>query len=201
VETRWIGLMILSFMEFQLFVLASYSVLGPVIAQKDYAGATTWALIAAVSGVGAVLGDVISLRIRPTRPLVISNLAAAAPLVLLIALGLHAPLWVLIGGAVLFGLGFSVSNTLWFTALQDHVPDHLIGRVSSFDWLGSTALRPIGLAIVAPIAAVVGPAVVLIVASGIAVLTLLGVTAVPSVRGLRSGGALSGSDDEPALEP
>ncbi len=201
VETRWIGLMILSFMEFQLFVLASFSVLGPVIAQDHYTGATTWALVAAVTGVGAVLGDVVSLRIRPKRPLVTANLAAAAPLVLLLALGLTSPLWALIVGAVLFGLGFSISNTLWFTALQNNVPDHLIGRVSSFDWLGSTALRPIGLAVVAPIAAVVGPQLVLIVATGITFATLVGVTAQPSVRRLRAGGAPPQEDAEaPLLE-
>ncbi len=189
VETRWIGLMILSFMEFQLFVLAAYSVLGPVIAQEHYAGATTWALIASVSGVGAILGDVITLRIRPKHPLVAANVAGAVPLVLLLALGLTAPVWGLICAAVLFGLGFSISNTLWFTALQDNVPDHLIGRVSSFDWLGSTALRPIGLAVVAPIAAVVGPQLVLIVATGVTFATIVGVTVQPSVRRLRAGGS------------
>ncbi len=188
IETRWIGLMILSFMEFQLFVLASFSVLGPVVAQEHYAGATTWALIASVSGAGALLGDAISLRIKSTRPLVTSSLVAAAPLLLLVGLGLTAPLWALIIAAVLFGVGFSVSETLWFTALQDNVPDHLIARVSSLDWLGSTALRPIGLAIVAPIAAVIGPALVLIVASGVTFATLVGVTVQPSVRSLRAGG-------------
>lgn len=188
VEIRWIGLMILSFMEFQLFVLASFSVLGPVIANTHYHGATTWALIASVTGVGAIVGDLISLRIRPKRPLVTSSLVAAAPLALLLALGLTAPLGVLVGGAVLFGLGFSVSNTLWFTALQDNVPDHLIARVSSFDWLGSTALRPVGLAIVAPIAAVIGPPLVLIGASGLTFATLVGVASHPSVRGLRAAG-------------
>ena len=202
VETKWIGLMILSFMEFQLFVLASFSVLGPVIAQQHYGGATTWALIASVSGVGAVLGDVISLRIRPTRPLVVSNLVAVLPLVLLVALALVAPVWALIGAAVLFGLGFSISETLWFTALQDNVPEHLIGRVSSFDWLGSTALRPIGLAVVAPIAAVVGPQLVLIVAAATTFATLLGVTASRSVRELRAGAAPPhAADDEPVLAP
>jgi hypothetical protein len=59
---------------------------------------------------------------------------------LLVALAFSAPLPVLIGCAVLFGLGFSIPNTLWFTALQDNVPGLLIARVSSFDWMGSTAL-------------------------------------------------------------
>ena len=195
IATRWIGLMILEFSIFQLFVLGTYSVLGPVIAQSHYQGATTWAVIAAVTGVGALVGDAISLRIRPKHPLLVANSFSLGCMALLVALALNAPLPVLIGCAVLFGLGFSIPNTLWFTALQDNVPAHLIARVSSFDWMGSTALRPIGLAIVAPIAAVFGPAVVLLVAAGVTAATLVGVTVHPSVRGLRT--SVPPNADEP----
>jgi hypothetical protein len=188
VATRWIGLMILEFAVFQLFVLASYSVLGPVVAQTHYAGATTFATVAAVAGVGALAGDALSLRIRPKHPLLVANLFSLGCLPLLVALALSAPLPVLIACAVAYGAGFSIPNTLWFTALQDNVPDHLIARVSSFDWMGSTALRPIGLAVVAPIAAIVGPATVLLVAAAVTAATLIGITAQPTVRGLRAGG-------------
>lgn len=193
IATRWIGLMILEFSVFQLFLLSSYSVLGPVAAESDYDGATTWAIIAAVSGAGALLGDAISLRIKPKHPLLVANVYSLGCMPLLVALAVDAPVPVLIACAVFFGIGFSIPTTLWFTALQENVPDHLIARVSSFDWMGSTALRPIGLAIVAPIAALVGPAVVLLVAAGVTAATLVGVTAHPSVRGLRSGG-LPGPD-------
>ncbi|MES2170003.1 MAG: MFS transporter [Actinomycetota bacterium] len=190
IASRWLGLEILGFSEFQLFVLASYSVLGPVISQKHYDGATTWAIVTAVVGVGAVIGDLISLRIRPSRPLVAASAFGLCCVPLLVALGLAAPLPILIICAAVFGIGFSVPDTLWFTAMQDNVPEHLIARVSAVDWMGSTALRPIGLAIVAPIAAVTGPAVVLLVAAGVTVVTLVAVTAQPSVRGLRAGGTL-----------
>lgn len=189
IERRWIALEILMFAEFQLFVLPAYSVLGPLTAQAHYDGATTWALIAAMSGVGAVLGDFISLRIRPKRPILASNLYSMAVVPLLVALAVLAPAPVLVVCGLLFGIAFSVSNTLWFTALQDHVPENLMARVSSFDWMGSTALRPIGLAIVAPIAAVIGPAVVLVTAAGVTFAALVGVSASPSVRAVRAVGA------------
>jgi MFS family permease len=191
VATRWIGLMILEFAVFQLFVLASFSVLGPLTADVHYAGAATFAVIAAVTGVGALLGDALSLRIRPKRPLLVANCFSLGCVPLLVALAVTAPLPVLIICAVPFGLGFSFPNTLWFTALQDNVPQHLIARVSSFDWMGSTALRPIGLAIVAPIAVIVGPEAVLLVAAGFTAAILIAITAQPSVRGLRAGGPLS----------
>jgi MFS family permease len=197
VARRWLGLEIIGFSEFQLFVLASYSVLGPVISQEHYDGATTWAIVAAVVGVGAVIGDAISLRIRPKRPLIVANSFSLCCVPLLVALGFAAPLPILIVCAVVFGVGFSVPDTLWFTAMQDNVPDHLIARVSAFDWMGSTALRPIGLAIVAPIAVLAGPAVVLFVAAGVTVVTLVSITSQPSVRGLRAGASLA----EKPLDP
>ena len=197
IASRWLALEILGFSQFQLFVLASYIVLGPVISLKHYDGATTWAIVAAVVGVGAVIGNVISLRIKPKRPLLVANSFSIGCVPLLIALGLAAPLPVLIVCAVIFGIGFSVPDTLWFTAMQDNVPDHLIARVSAVDWMGSTALRPIGLAIVAPIAALVGPAIVLFIAAGATVVTLVTVTSQPSVRGLRAGGSLPPDGIEP----
>jgi MFS family permease len=185
-QRRWIALEILVFAEFQLFVLAAYGVLGPLTAQEHYAGATTWALVAAVTGVGAIVGDVISLRIRPRRPIVVANLFSLGVIPLLVALAFIAPTPVLIAAGFVFGIGMCVPNTLWFTALQNHVPENLMARVSSFDWMGSTALRPIGLAVVAPIAAVVGPAVVLLTAAGVTFAALVGVSVTPSVRGLRA---------------
>jgi MFS family permease len=187
VGTRWIGLMILEFSIFQLLVLASFSVLGPVIADAHYDGATTWALVAAVVGAGALLGDALSLRIRPRHPLLVANLFSFGFLPLFVALALGAPVPVLLICAIPFGISFSLPDTLWFTALHDNVPDHLIARVSSFDWMGSTALRPIGLAVVAPLAVVLGPAIVLGAAATITAVSLLGVTLHPSVRGLSSG--------------
>jgi MFS family permease len=187
VATRWIGLMILEFSIFQLLVLASFSVLGPVIADAQYDGATTWALVAAVVGAGALLGDALSLRIRPRHPLLVANLFSFGFLPLFAALAVEAPLPVLLICAVPFGISFSLPDTLWFTALHDNVPEHLIARVSSFDWMGSTALRPIGLAVVAPLAVVLGPTIVLAAAAIITAVSLLGVTLHPSVRGLRAG--------------
>jgi predicted MFS family arabinose efflux permease len=195
VQRRWIGLSILGFAEFQLFVLASYSVLGPLIADREYDGAITWALVTSTAGVGALLGDALALRIKPTHPLFVGNLFSLGLVPLLVALALTAPVPVLVVCALFFGISFSLPDTLWFTALQDNVPEQLMARVSSIDWTGSVALRPIGLAIVAPIAVLVGPGAVLVVAAGVTAVTLAGLMASPSVRGLRAHSAsLPGPD-------
>ncbi len=44
------------------------------------------------------------------------------------------------------------ASALWFTALQEHVPEHARSRVSSYDWLGSWLFLPIGYVLVGPVA-------------------------------------------------
>jgi MFS family permease len=193
-ERPWILMQIIAFAEFQLFVLAAYSVLGPLTAEEHYGGAAGWALVVAMSGAGALLGDFISLRIRPRRPMVVANLFSMAALPLLVALALTAPTLLLIGCGFLFGIAISVPNTLWFTALQKHVPEKLMARVSSFDWMGSVALRPIGLAMVAPVAAVIGAPIVLLISAGATLAVFTGISIAPSVRGLT---AAEGPPDSP----
>jgi MFS family permease len=186
IERRWLGLQIASFAEFQLFILAAYSVLGPLVSQEHYAGATTWAIVTAVGGIGALVGDAISLRYRPRHPLVASNLICLLAVPLLIALAVIAPVPVVVVAGFLFGVGMSLSDTLWFTVLQNNVPDHLMARVSAFDWMGSLVLRPIGLAVIAPIAVLAGAAPVLVVAGAVTVATFGGILLSPSVRQLRA---------------
>lgn len=186
VRQRWLGLEIAGFAQFQVFILAPFAVLGPLVADQRYAGATTWALVASASGAGALVGDAISLRWKPRRPLVAANIVTLGCIPLFVALAVTAPVAVLVGCAVLFGVGLSLPDTFWFTTMQDHVPEHLMARVSSFDWMGSMVLRPIGLAVVAPIAVLVAPGAVLVTAAAVTVATLAGVTLSPSVRTLRS---------------
>jgi len=192
---RWLAIEIGAFAEFQFFVLASYSVLGPLISERDYSGATTWALVASLSGVGALVGDGISIRLKPGRPLVAANVASLGCLPILVALAISAPLPILVACGFVFGFGISVSNTFWFTAMQQNVPQRLMARVSAFDWMGSMALRPIGLAVVAPVAVAIGPGVVLVVAAAVSATTLVMATLHPSVRDLR------GSDGQDIIEP
>ena len=46
--------------------------------------------------------------------------------------------------------------SLYEATLQRRVPSDVLSRVSSYDWFGSLALQPIGLAIWGPIAAGIG---------------------------------------------
>jgi hypothetical protein len=93
-------------------VLASYSVLGPLVADREYAGATTWAIVASVAGVGALLGDVVSLRVKRTRPLTVGNLVSIGLMPVLVAPAFTAPASVLVVCALFFGASSARTDLL-----------------------------------------------------------------------------------------
>ena len=165
---------------------ASWFVLGPVIAKEELGGAGAWGTIVAASGVGAVLGGLLAMRIRPGRPLVASILAATPLALQLLFLGLGAPVWALCVASFLGGAGIAVHLTLWFTVFQREVPEHAQSRVSSYDALGSFVLIPLGAVLAGPVAAEIGNDATLLGAAAVCVTCWGVMLLIPSVRAIRS---------------
>jgi predicted MFS family arabinose efflux permease len=96
------------------------------------------------------------MRLRPKRPLVFAwgIILLCGPSLILLAF--RTPAWTIAVTEVFSGLSIGVAGTLWETTVQRNVPAEALSRVSAYDWMGSTALRPLGLAIVGPIAEAVG---------------------------------------------
>lgn len=137
---------------FHLAVLAPFQVLGPVIADSSLGGASAWGVISAALGAGSVAGGLLALRLRVTRPMVVACLglvAFAAPLALL---AIPAPTILVAAGALLAGAGASVFGVLFTTVMQEQIPLESLSWVSAYDWLGSLALLPVGLALVGTVA-------------------------------------------------
>jgi hypothetical protein len=67
------------------------------------------------------------------------------------------------------------------------VPAEELSRVSSWDYLGTLALQPLGLAASGPIAALIGVSSALYGAVGLILLLGLGILAVPLVRNFTPG--------------
>jgi hypothetical protein len=84
------------------------------------------------------------------------------------------------------GVGMMLGNSVWESTLQAHVPEESLSRVSAYDWFGSLALNPIGMAIWGPIAVAIG----LHEALWVAVVALICVNgtllASPAIRQLRA---------------
>jgi MFS family permease len=152
----WLWASIVDFAAFQMIYLATIMVLGPLVAKQSLGGAGAWAIILVAFSFGTLLGNVWSMRLRPRRPLVFgwAIILLCGPSLVLLAFA--APVWAIALTEMASGLSIGVAGTLWETTVQRNVPPEALSRVAAYDWMGSTALRPLGLAIVGPIAEAVG---------------------------------------------
>jgi hypothetical protein len=168
-----------------------FVVLGAFVAKTSLGGAGAWAGILAALGAGSVIGGFVALRIHVRRPLFFGSSVLAFLPIPIALLALRAPVVVIGLGALLAGVGNMVFNSLWETALQQHVPPAALSRVSAYDWFGSLAFQPIGLVIAGPTAAALGISTTLwIAAAGSLAVAAISV-ATPSVRRLEARPAAS----------
>jgi len=182
------------------FAFASYWVLGPVISKRDLGGAPAWAALTAAFSVGALVGGLLAIKIRPKKPLAASCMAAWVFLLQPLGMGLGLPLEVLLVFSLVAGCGLAVHITLWFTVFQQNVPEESISRVSSYDSFGSFVLLPLGAALAGPIAAVIGVHETLIGAAIVIAITQAIVFAQPSVHAIRAREEPPPEIPEPAAE-
>ena len=185
VERSWVVAMVISFGLFQLTYFPALLVLGPLVAKEELGGAGAWGTILAVESAGAVLGGLFALRVKFDRPLVACQLLVLPSGVLLATIAVPLPLAVIALTAFVTGIGFSFGDTLWMTALQRYVPEHALSRISSFDWLGSVALNPLGYVLIGPLAAAFGTSEMLLIAGILNIAVCIGIVLVPSVYSLR----------------
>ena len=165
----WVWVTIVVFSLSLLVGFAPFIVLGPSIARDAYGSVQAFGTLYAAFGAGTMAGALVGLRLRPRRPMVAAFLACTPwPLAFFVfALGL--PLAAVMGVAVLAGVGIALFDVWWTTALAERIPPQALGRVTSYDWMGSLALAPIGYLLAGPLAAALGAGPVLAVG---AVLTL-----------------------------
>ena len=182
---RWVWTSLLSLSTYHALMLPALFVLGPLVATQIRDGAASWGWISTGFGTGALVGSLIALRWRPSRPgwVIGVSLAVASSQAAVCASSL--PTWSVALLEAGTGVGVSIGYTVWETQLQQHIPPHAQSRVSSFDYLGSLTLMPLGLALVGPIATQVGVRTTAVWASVIAALVSIAVASTPSLRALR----------------
>jgi MFS family permease len=160
-------------------------VLGPAIAKQHLGGAGAWAAVLTASGIGAVVGGFAGLRYKPERPLLACCIAPLPVLLQMAGLALHVPVAGLAAITFVGGVGLAVHFTLWTTVFQENVPEHAQSRVTSYDYLGSFVLIPLGTAIVGPIATVLGTTTTIWAATAVSATCMISILFLPSVRALR----------------
>jgi predicted MFS family arabinose efflux permease len=163
----------------------AWSALGPVVAEQSLGGAAAWGSIMAALGVGAVLGSLTVVRARPRRPMLRVVLVDGLFVLPLAFLAAGAPVGLIAFGALLAGGAMMFGNSIWEATLMRHVPHESLSRVSAYDWFGSLAFQPLGLAIWGPISELIGISTALWVSASLVCVTTLWLLSVPAIRNLR----------------
>ena len=180
----WLWVSVLDAGAFALCASAAFVVIAPAVVIDDF-GTGAWALLAALVGAGSVAGGAATLLRPARRPLAVGYTLSLAYAGFLAVLALGLPLVVPALAAVAAGFGLSYSETLYEAAVQEHIPDRVLARVSAWDWLGSTLPAPVGFALIGPVAAAAGETATLAGAAVLTAAATCGALLVPDVRNLR----------------
>ena len=180
------------FAAYHAVVLPAIFVVGPVLMADHYDGARSWALVTALFGIGNILGDVLLLAWRPRYALRVGALMLVGASCQAAIIGSHLPVWGIGLLELLTGICVTGTFTLWETSLGEHIPPRALSRVSSYDYLSSTGMIPLGNVVVGLAAAAVGVYPTLVAMTVIGMGAAVVVVSIPSVRHLPRGSA-SGS--------
>ncbi len=179
-----------------MLVLAGQGVLLPIITRRQFHSNTVFALAEVAFSLGAVVSAVFAVKYKAKHPGLVSMILwsffAVTPLVLAFPI---SPAFVLIG-FMIGGISIGPWEAYWNTALQREIPTELQGRVFSVDYMGSTALMPLGFAIVGPVTQVIGEKPFLLGAVIFHVTLCALVLLVPGVKDMRAPQKLDSSQGE-----
>jgi uncharacterized membrane protein len=170
-----------------LALLAFYGpaqVLLPFLVKNElHAGGGTFGAIRAIGGLGALVAAfAVGQSGLPGRFVSAMLITWALQCLAVAGYAIAAGAWEFALISLLSGAFGAVGNVVWGTLMKTLVPNELLGRVSSLDWLVSIGLIPVSFAITGPIAAAIGVRTTLIVAGLVAAGGMLAFLAVPGLR-------------------
>ncbi len=177
----------------------SFLVLGPVIAKRHLGGPAAWAALSTAFAVGLLLGGTALFKIKPRRPMLVATFAGVPLFLPTLLIGIPAPLIVIIAFQVAAGAGAIVTNTMWWTVLQQNIPSEKLSRVTSYEWFGTLALMPIGFALAGPLGAAIGFGPTLSLCGGLSLAINLSLLGIRDVRTLENRSQPASSAAEPAI--
>ena len=130
----------------------------PYVVKNDLHGsASDLGVVLAAGGVGALSrrGDM-GQRGDPRRPVTFMYACWTVATLAVVGYGLGRTMPQLALACLVFNALEAAGTIVWATIKQRHVPAHLLGRVSSLDWLISISLLPVSYALTGPVAAALG---------------------------------------------
>ncbi|MFE3020903.1 MFS transporter [Streptomyces sp. NPDC059256] len=164
-------------------------------------GPNAYGLAISFLGLGAVLGGLLALRLRPARPLAAGTAAMALYTVLPLCVALGADLPLLLAGHVLGGATMAFWSVMWATSVQTHTPPAVLNRVSAYELAGSVSGIALGQMLAGPAIALASPDRLLLVSAGACLAGCVALFAIPAIRTLPraapTGGAERGAPSGP----
>ena len=169
---------------YHLAVLPAVFVIGPVLMEQELDCADSWAVIVACFGVGCVIGDLIFLRWRPEFAMRVASLLLVGASCQAAIIGSGLGTWGIGGLELLAGICVTGAFTLWETSLGEHIPSQALSRVSSYDYLSSSGVIPLGNLLAGAASAVFGLHATLMGMTVVGLTAAVVVAALPGVRDL-----------------
>ncbi len=159
-------------------------VLVPYLVKNDLnLGGGAFGAIRAAGGLGAlVTAAAIAQTGLPRRCVTVMFVAWALQTVLLVGFAIATGIWSFAVVSLLSGGLGALGNVIWGTLMKTLVPNQLLGRVSSFDWLVSIGLIPLSFAITGPIAEAAGARTTLLVAGALGGAAMIAFLGIPGLR-------------------
>jgi MFS family permease len=180
----WGGLLATALGQFAFY--GPWVVLVPFVIRNSLGGsASNYAWVLAAGGVAAILVSMlIGQRGLPDQPVVfVLSLWALATLALA-GFGVSETLWHPIVVAFVLMGGITAGQIVWGTLEHRYVPNELLGRVSSVDWLVSTSLLPLSFLVAGPAGEAFGPRRTLIIAGIAGAAAMLACLLIPGIGDL-----------------
>jgi len=184
-EHTWVWLLNVWIALYFLITYAPFFVLGPYIAKNALGGAAQWGTVVTGEGIGALLGAIVGLRVRPARPWVLVGAIFALTSMQSLLLAAHASFVLIAVAAVIAGFSFSLGSVIFETGIQRAIAPEKLSRVSAYSWMAAMVFLPLGYALAGPIAAAVGMSTYLVFGAVWILVTTVAVFAVPAVRNYR----------------
>ncbi|MGW7212058.1 MFS transporter [Streptomyces collinus] len=118
----WVWVIVVAFCFLNAGITASFTVLGPAVADTTGIGRSGWGLVVAAGSLGAVAGGVLSLSWRPRRAILVGcalmGLTASTPLLLALA----PYTWALVVAIFVAGVGIEQAGVAWYSTLNEQIP-------------------------------------------------------------------------------
>ncbi|HWG08259.1 MAG TPA: MFS transporter [Solirubrobacteraceae bacterium] len=168
----WVWATLAAFCAALFTGLAPWFVLGPVVARAQYGEIGVYGLVSAVLGIGTILGSLLGIGWRPRFPMRAAMLAILLWPSVAVLYAAGVTLYLVVPAMLLGGAGIALFDVWWMTALAERIPPEKLSRVSSYDWMVSLALLPLGYALAGPLAGALGAVEVLLGGSVIAAIAL-----------------------------